>query len=272
MRYTIAPQQYMQVFDVDTGQPLSPLIQPEHPFGGSVAVPADRSWVAINRTDQKDAGSVQVHALPGGRRVASIDAPPGNLAMAMPPSEAVILVYDPRDGDSFLIDTSTWTRKPSLLSPGQVAGAAYSQDGRWLVTADSAGDLVVRDPNTFAEIRRMSSEGGSSRGGFAFSDDGRYLVSTQDGKGRLWDVESGQLIGQPIEGAPTASPTAFPGRPAGFVTATDTHIQIWRFDPPSWVDVACRAAGRNLTRAEWQQYGPRDTPYRPTCGQWPTDA
>ena len=124
-----------------------------------------------------------------------------------------------------------------------MAAAAYSQDGRWLVTADSAGDLVVRDPNTFAEIRRMSSEGGSSRGGFAFSDDGRYLVSTQDGKGRLWDVESGQLIGQPIEGAPTASPASFPGQPAGFVTATDTHIQIWRFDPPSWVDVACRAAG-----------------------------
>ena len=271
VRATIGPPQYVQVIDVGTGQPLSPLIEPDHPVGGNVAIPADRSWMALNRTDQKGAGSVQVHALPSGQRVASIAAPPGVLALAMPPSEAVILVYDPQRGESLLIDPATWTARASPLSSGEVTAADYSQDGRWLVTADSAGDLVLRDPNTFAEIRRMSSEGGSSRGGFAFSDDGRYLVSTQDGKGRLWDVESGQLIGQPIEGAPAVTPASFPGQPAGFVTATGTHIQIWRFDPPSWVEVACRAAGRNLTRAEWLQYGPRDTPYRATCGRWPTD-
>jgi hypothetical protein len=132
--------------------------------------------------------------------------------------------------------------------------------------------LVVRDPATFTEIRRMSSEGGSSRGWVAFSDDGRYMVSNQDAKGRLWDVESGEVIGRPIDAAPTVSSAAFAGKAVGLVTATDTHVQVWRFDPSTWVDIACRAAGRNLTRAEWEQYGPRDTPYRATCPQWPVEA
>jgi hypothetical protein len=34
-------------------------------------------------------------------------------------------------------------------------------------------------------------------------------------------------------------------------------------------DLACRTAGRNMTAAEWQQFGTRDQPYRPTCEQWP---
>jgi hypothetical protein len=34
------------------------------------------------------------------------------------------------------------------------------------------------------------------------------------------------------------------------------------------MDRACRIAGRNLTRDEWEQYYP-NRPYEVTCRQWP---
>lgn len=37
----------------------------------------------------------------------------------------------------------------------------------------------------------------------------------------------------------------------------------------SWADIACRAAGRNMTRSEWELFGPKDTAYRATCPEFP---
>jgi len=37
-------------------------------------------------------------------------------------------------------------------------------------------------------------------------------------------------------------------------------------------DTACEAAGRNMTRAEWDLFGPRDTDYRATCARYPIEA
>jgi hypothetical protein len=105
----------------------------------------------------------------------------------------------------------------------------------------------------------------------SFSDDGRYLVSAHDGRGRLWDVETGQLIGRPIDSLPSSVPSAVLGVHPGFIAVTDRWVQYWRFDPAGWREIACRVAGRNLTEAEWAQFGPRDSAYRATCPQWGTD-
>ncbi len=32
----------------------------------------------------------------------------------------------------------------------------------------------------------------------------------------------------------------------------------WNVNTDEWYDIACRAAGRNRTRAEWEEIGPRD--------------
>ena len=152
-----------------------------------------------------------------------------------------------------------------------MTASAFSPDGRYLVTIDLAGDLTLRHPETFAVIRTFQGDAGAANswgGPPVFSDDGRYLVSSHDGRGRLWDVESGQLIGQPIDSLVSSAPSAVPGTHAGFIAATDKWVQYWRFDPAVWPAIACRLAGRNLTRAEWDQFGPRDTDYRATCPQW----
>ena len=56
-------------------------------------------------------------------------------------------------------------------------------------------------------------------------------------------------------------------RPDGKALAVNIGpgVAIWRLDPGHLVPAACRLAGRNLTRAEWQTYVGTVQSYRPTC-------
>ena len=133
---------------------------------------------------------------------------------------------------------------------------------------DSDSQLTLRGATTLDPIRHFNASCGASATFnyqyFAFSDDGRFLTTVTDGRGRLWHVDTGQLIGDPIDSAPGIVPAATPGTHVGLLTATEDTLMMWTFDPDSWPELAARAAGRNMTRAEWAQYGPRDEAYRPT--------
>ena len=45
-------------------------------------------------------------------------------------------------------------------------------------------------------------------------------------------------------------------RPDGLEVAVDTidGIVVWDLDPAHWVAAVCQSVGRNLTRAEWDEY------------------
>lgn len=48
----------------------------------------------------------------------------------------------------------------------------------------------------------------------------------------------------------------------------DCAVRVWELALDRLMAVACRAAGRNLTAAEWQSYFPGE-PYHRSCAQWP---
>ena len=58
------------------------------------------------------------------------------------------------------------------------------------------------------------------------------------------------------------------GQHLQLVTSVGDHLLIWNLDTSTWYDIACRAAGRNMTRNEWAQFGPSDTDYRATCSRY----
>jgi WD40 repeat protein len=102
----------------------------------------------------------------------------------------------------------------------------------------------------------------------AFSPDGTTLASASaDETIRLWDVATGQQIGEPLQGH-TDGVNSMAFSPDGTTLASasaDETIRLWDMD---WHARACRAAGRNFTAAEWRQYlGYR--PYTKTCPEWP---
>ena len=68
-----------------------------------------------------------------------------------------------------------------------------------------------------------------------------------------------------IEAHPPAVFTA----DGGMLANARFGMNRWELDPSRWQEAACRAAGRNLTQAEWTEYV-GDEPYRATCPGWPT--
>jgi hypothetical protein len=102
------------------------------------------------------------------------------------------------------------------------------------------------------------------------SSDGTLMMSAVDSTARLLDPISGQQIGVPMV-TEVSAPWTKSGEAIQLVTETDSGIHISYLDTSTWYEPACHAAGRNMTRAEWDQFGPRDTDYQATCPQYPIE-
>ena len=88
----------------------------------------------------------------------------------------------------------------------------------------------------------------------------------------LWDVGTGQPIGEPIQA--TSTPHSYAGIMTNAESAVAQDVEnhrmmIWDLDPAVWRVRACEAAGRNLTRDEWTKFLPEGEPYHVTCPQYP---
>ncbi|NNE94960.1 MAG: PQQ-binding-like beta-propeller repeat protein, partial [Acidimicrobiales bacterium] len=181
------------------------------------------------------------------------------------------------DGLAVRFDTESWgvidTWEPDPAHSGGILEVAYSPDGRYLASRDGNASLDIRDPDSLEILFSIETGGGAVEElgyGPIWSKDSRYLLTVKDGNPRLWNVEERALAG------------AFPNDPGflarGFasadypqlVTVRDDNLQFWNTDPGGWYDIACEAAGRNLTQTEWEQFGPTDAEYEPTCPQWPS--
>ena len=99
-----------------------------------------------------------------------------------------------------------------------------------------------------------------------FSPDGsRLATSSLDGTVLLWDVHRREPIGPSLPGPSDIATVGF--TPDGrYVVAIfiNGSVFVWDLNLESWKDHACRVAGRNLTRAEWEELLP-DRPYVTLC-------
>jgi WD40 repeat protein len=163
----------------------------------------------------------------------------------------------------------------TVLDPVKGASVAASQDGSVLVTATAGGDLTFRDPETGRPTAREITVAGRTNNIVISDDNTRTLVATRDGDAHVYDVDSTRQLGRTIrlnlpEDSFNLGATL---RPDGrqLAAATEQGVQLWDLDPDAWRDAACRIAGRNLTRDEWERYMPHGEPYQATCPQWPAD-
>jgi hypothetical protein len=146
---------------------------------------------------------------------------------------------------------SRWT----LIASAVVAAAACSVSvGPW---ATSQTALVVVAAASCALASHPSPPGGRPTP--------PALLPVSDRTVRLVDVATRAQLGDGIR-VPLAEIGASL-RPDGRVLAVHSTfgVALWDLDPTSWEDAACRVAGRNLTREEWDRYVGELAPYRATC-------
>jgi hypothetical protein len=169
-----------------------------------------------------------------------------------------------RDGsvESVVIDDAGVQQGPiAVLDDGSILASGY-RGGVW--KADVTTD----------EVRGGRSLGASSLMGVVASADGSVLAAQHGFASSIALLDGATLepIGEPI-------PAGDVGEWVSVVLAADgtrllandafNHATEWNLDVATWPAIACRAAGRNLTRSEFATYFGADAPYRATCPDWP---
>jgi hypothetical protein len=98
------------------------------------------------------------------------------------------------------------------------------------------------------------------------------LAATGQEVVKVFDLTTGRQIGRDLPFAGGANRIEFTADGSILSVPTSDRITLWNFDTDTWAEVACEMAGRNLTREEWEQYGPRTFEYRATCDQFPIES
>lgn len=99
----------------------------------------------------------------------------------------------------------------------------------------------------------------------SFSPDGRsFAASSTDHTVSVWDLRSRARLGDAFGPYPGTVPDVL-FEPNGrlLIELLSSAIE-WPMDVNTWVQFACRVAGRNLTGTEWHQVLPNRA-FRPTC-------
>jgi DNA-binding SARP family transcriptional activator/tRNA A-37 threonylcarbamoyl transferase component Bud32/WD40 repeat protein len=142
-----------------------------------------------------------------------------------------------------------------------------------VATAGVDGTIEIRGLDDLQPVGAPVRLEGARVQHIEFDESGKVLVIRTTDAVHAIDVASRVVLGGPI---PTGRPDPDEGlavSPDGLemALATTTRTAIWSLDPLDWEHAACRLAGRNLTRAEWQRYIGTLADYHSTCDEYIID-
>jgi WD40 repeat protein len=185
-----------------------------HAYGNAVAVSRDGSTVAVATDDA---------------RVLVVDARTGRLERTIRPQRGPVSVttvaFSP-DGTlasgSWAGIVNLWDPKtgrelghPTLVAQAPVSAIAFAPDGKTFATSGgSSGHTKIWVTSTLQQLGDDFPGGEGSWGNVGYTPDGRYLLSAY----------------------------------------ADGSAYRWPVTVDAWADQACRVAGRNFTREEWQRF------------------
>lgn len=221
---------------------------------------ATASWDGTARVWNADGSGRPVVFRARGAQLESVAFSPDGSRVAVGDIEGVVRIWNADGtGRRVILHGHRWGVNAVAFSPDglRVVSAAEDETARiWEV--DGSGSPIVLS--------------GHSRGllSASFSPDGsRVVTASMDGTARVWsaDGEGGAIV------LPVDEDFFWQAR----FTADGDHVltlvwnqpfRVWTVNGALIVSKSCAAAGRNLTRREWNALFP-DRPHRATCPEWP---
>jgi WD40 repeat protein/class 3 adenylate cyclase/tRNA A-37 threonylcarbamoyl transferase component Bud32 len=170
-------------------------------------------------------------------------------------SDSTLLAWDAHTG-----------RQLFRLGDGVAAEAfAVSPVSHLLGVGTAGGTFVLLDDRSGRRVAAPIQAAAGQISQVSFSPDGHSVaISSDDHTASVWDLRARRRLGNAFG--------PFLGTIPATLFAPDGHLVIdllsnaieWPMDTSTWESFACRAAGRNLTRAEWHDLLP-SRPYESVC-------
>ena len=202
----------------------------------------------------------------------------GRMISVTPDSHhAVVVVSNPDHPDTKVLLVDLETRSIVRSTPveplGQPFGGARNNtvapDGRTVGVGGAYGDVVVVDAVT-GRLSPFPHAHDDFVESVTFAPDYATFVTTgRDGAVKLWDMASHELLDSVLPLGPNHRVRAsFLATDRVLIFYDTGEIFEWDQRPDGWEAYACAVAGRNLTKAEWEDLFP-DQAYRVTCPEFP---
>lgn len=159
-------------------------------------------------------------------------------------------------------------------------GVAFNPDGTLLASANGNNSISIWDLLQSGEIKlkRTISAHVSAVTSVAISPDGKTIASGgEDHTVILWDINDPENPSQRVvlDGHTNAILNGgifFSIDGKTLISASKNEVILWDIDGKSWVEKACRLAGRNLTQQEWKEFiaqTDQTITYHATCPDFP---
>jgi len=229
--------QIRQVWDVDRRRRVG---RPVTGDSGIAAFSVDDEAVVIG-TGLLEA---PITSLRSGRQIAHLADSQDATSVDFHPQAGQVLVetlwgsgiWDARSG-----------KRLSRVFPSTVA--AWTPDGRLVATGGDSIELW--DSKSGRRVATLPGETGSRD--LRFSPDGTLLVAVGRGL-EVWDVARRSRVGgRRLGESALATVELSPDGRAAATLSDEGQLVVWTLDERRWISLACRLAGRTLTRAEREE-------------------
>jgi class 3 adenylate cyclase/WD40 repeat protein len=201
-----------------------------------------------------------------GRRLGdAVKLPQGSTALKYSPSGDVLMIANFEGLRPLNTDTRRSGPAQALAEGDFIISLDLVPGTQTLLAGVSTGAVYVAEFPTGRPVGPPLQGGTEGLAGLAVSPDGdRFATLGSGGSIRLWDLASRRQLGSPVRGFEGASGVAYLDDKTLVTSGTGEGTLFLDLDPDSWRATACRLAGRDLTREEWETYLPGE-PYRRTC-------
>jgi WD40 repeat protein len=265
---TASADKTVRVWDADTGKTTTTLTGHTDGVFGVVWSP-DGKHLATASADK----TVRVWDTDTGKTTTTLTGHTDGVNDVVWSPDGKHLAIASSDGTARVWDTATGKTTTTLTGhTDDVFGVVWSPDGKHLAIASSDGTVRVWDAATGKTTTTLTGHTDGVYGVYAvaWSPDGtRIATASRDRTARVWDADTGKTTVIFTGYTGYVLDVAWSPDGARIATASLDGTARIRSLPPAWPAQLCSRAGRNLTRAEWDEYVGAQ-PYRRQCPQWPS--
>jgi WD40 repeat protein/class 3 adenylate cyclase len=159
-----------------------------------------------------------------------------------------------------IVDTSTGRIERKITVPnasGSVTALAFAPDGT-LASGTWSGIVNLWNPTNGQGIGHPTLVAAAPVSGLSFSPDGKTFATSGGSSGgtNVWETATQQQVGATFPGGEGQWGNAVYTSDGSYLLSLfgDGTAYRWPVKVDSWETQACRVAGRNFTREEWQRF------------------